>query len=742
MDFLPAFVPVDIDPTSGFPTLHLSYIMEILIPRRFVGRERILDQKEKVFNGIKASGVVPPKIIPVGSKAEGYNIPDAVMAGRGEIVFLSDVDIILTHDKIQVCEDQSKIDNERYMMYLDTTDVHPGYGKLQLIKNPKGEHFALVHDAEKNIYYMSGTKYQKEFLEQVVEGMETERDMYELHGPALQYQDTEPFTYDRRHEKMINPYDHIQGFHCDDWPSVANEWTTRQRTNEWIDPGLIENIVSKGCYLVPVPHKRSNYPDVEWRISFADAEQMVAEFAVTNAQRQCFIFLKLLRYQIQTETSQKLLSSYCLKNVFLFCCETLPVAAWDVSPGSCVLHLLDCVSTCLQRGVLPNYFIPENNLLDLFTDDDIETSKALLDAMRRDVISPILNFTDRHVLVFEGNGCLSTRVTFRSIVKSVLEDVPAYINTRNVMTSLTGAFLRTQCDIAVVRLRENLSPFDYHKDYMDHFFSSQLHDVHIIDLFNLIGCNLGDVSVTLKYFESILELRDVYPDVVKVKGNLACMYFTASRQPHPGSEEHCSRAEELFKEVLAQEGVHFPTTIDYANYLCHTQRWQEVGLLLEQFIHHERKYQNYSNSYNTAESVTLDPVLQLEFSHTNLLHISSLSLAYFYLIKSYFNLGVKLNEVLFKFDQHCTELGSSIDFQLLGYCYVSCEIYPKALKAFLKALELDTSNCVAANNVDFCEGKLVNVKSHCQEGCFQQRLYKGLHYVLEVVALLVRNNVI
>lgn len=194
--------------------------------------------------------------------------------------------------------------------------------------------------------------------------------------------------------------------------------------------------------------------------------------------------------------------------------------------------------------------------------------------------------------------------------------------------------------------------------------------------------------------------------------------------------------------VLAQEGVHFPTTIDYANYLCHAQRWQEVGLLLEQFIHHERKYQNYSNSYNTAESVTLDPVLQLEFSHTNLLHISSLSLAYFYLIKSYFNLGVKLNEVLFKFDQHCTELGCSIDFQLLGYCYVSCENYPKALKAFLKALELDTSNCVAANNVDFCEGKLVNVKSHCQEGCFQQRLYKGLHYVLEVVALLVRNNVI
>lgn len=738
MDFLPDFVPVDIDPTSGFPTLHLSYIMEILIPRRFVGPERIRDQVQKVFNGTQAIGKVDMKIVPVGSKAEGYNIPDAVFAGQGRIVFLSDVDIILANDKIQVCEDRFKMNDEVYMMHLDTNGVHPGYGTLQLIRKPKGDHFAVLYDEKMDAYYMSGTKYQTEFLNQVLEGSEEEREMYELHGPALQYQDNKPFTYDRRKEKIVNPFDHIHGFHCDDWPSVANEWTTRHRSNGWLSPELFQRIVSKGCYLVPVPHKRSKNPDVEWRISFAESEQMVAEYAVTNAQRQCFIFFKLLRYQIQQETSKKLLSSYCLKNVFLFCCEQLPVAAWDVNPGHCLLHMLDCVQTCLQQGELPNYFIPDNNLLDLFTDEDINTSIVLLDVMRSDVISLVLNFTDNHVLVYEGNGCLTTKVVFRSVIASVLEDVPTYIKTRNVVNSLTGAFLRTQCDIAVIRLRDGRSPFEYHKAFMDCFLSSHLHDIHIIDLFNLIGLNLGDIVASLKYFELLLQLQNVYPDVVKVKGNLACMYFTASQLLKSISGEQLGRADELYKEVLAHEGVHFPTTIDYSNYLCHAQKWREAGLLLEQFVRFERKCHKCSNSYNSMESVTLDPVLQKEFAHTNLLHLSSLSLAYYYLIKAYTNLHLDFSDHLYDFDQHCASIQCAVDFQLLGYCYVNGKNYPNALKSFLKALEVDPSNDVAAQNVDFCEEKLA--KEKIQNG--SKWLSKGLVLVLRIVEMIVRNNLI
>ncbi|XP_062615616.1 uncharacterized protein LOC134277309 [Saccostrea cucullata] len=741
MDFLPEYVPIDIDAISGIPTLHLSYIMEILIPRRYVGKERIRDQIDKVFNGMNAIQLDDLKVIPIGSKAEGYNIPDAVLATRGSIEFMSDVDVILTNEKIMVCGDKTKMTDEKYMMYLDTENVHPGYCRVKLIKKPKMDHFAVVHEVETNSYFMSGTKYQEEFLNQIPMDSEAEREMYELHGPALQYQDTKPFTYDRRHQKMINPYDHIHGFHCDDWPSVADEWLRRQRTNDWMSCELIETIVSKGCYAVPVPHKLSKTPEVEWRISFAEVEQMIAKCAVTNAQRQCFIFLKLLRHQIQEESSQKFLSSYCLKNVFLYCCEKLPVSAWNENPGSCIMYLLDCVAVCLQLGVLPNYFIPENNLLDLFTEEDINKSVLLLEMIREDLLSPVLKFTDDHVMVFERNGCLTTRVIFRSVIASVLEDIPSYTENRNIVASLTGPFMRTQCDIALIRLKENCSPFQYHQAFFDFFLRSHLPAIYIIDLLNLIGLNLGDTELTQKYFESLLQLQSVYPDVVKLKGNLACMYFVGSQLDSYHTNEQLSRAEQLFKEVLASEGVHFATTIDFANYLCHVQKWREATLLLEQFVHLEEKSNHLSNCYNTNENVTLDQMLQREFSHTKMLHISSLTLAYYYLIKCYTNLNLPFLAILTKFAENCFVTQVGIDFQLLGYCYVNCEEYNKAFDSFVKVLELDPSNDVAAANVSVCQQNIIPEKSqnHIR---LKKMLSKGFLVAIKVIEMIVRKHLI
>lgn len=74
-------------------------------------------------------------------------------------------------------------------------------------------------------YYMSGTKYQTEFLNQVLEGSEEEREMYELHGPALQYQDNKPFTYDRRKEKIVNPFDRSSQ---SEWVSISHQWLLKK----------------------------------------------------------------------------------------------------------------------------------------------------------------------------------------------------------------------------------------------------------------------------------------------------------------------------------------------------------------------------------------------------------------------------------------------------------------------------------------------------------------------------------
>lgn len=89
-----------------------------------------------------------------------------------------------------------------------------------------------------------------------------------------------------------------------------------------------------------------------------------------------------------------------------------------------------------------NYFILDNNFLDLFIDEDINILIVLFDVMRSDVILFVLNFMDNYVLVYEGNGCLMIKVVFRFVIEFVLEDVLNYIKIRNVVNFLIGVFLR------------------------------------------------------------------------------------------------------------------------------------------------------------------------------------------------------------------------------------------------------------------------------------------------------------
>lgn len=125
--------------------------------------------------------------------------------------------------------------------------------------------------------------------------------------------------------------------------------------------------------------------------------------------------------------------------------------------------------------------------------------------MRSDVILFVLNFMDNYVLVYEGNGCLMIKVVFRFVIVFVLEDVLIYIKIRNVVNFLIGVFLRIQCDIVVIRLRDGCLFFEYYKVFMDCFLCLYLYDIYIIDLFNFIGLNFGDIVVLLKYFELFLQ---------------------------------------------------------------------------------------------------------------------------------------------------------------------------------------------------------------------------------------------
>ena len=98
-------------------------------------------------------------------------------------------------------------------------------------------------------------------------------------------------------------------------------------------------------------------------------------------QRKCFIAFKALIknsvYKLENKLGEDInLNTYCLKTIFLWTCETIPVDHWRTTNGwsKCLLRMIDQLYSCLETGKLPGYFIPDSNLLST-----VKLSRSLID---------------------------------------------------------------------------------------------------------------------------------------------------------------------------------------------------------------------------------------------------------------------------------------------------------------------------------------------------------------------------
>ena len=184
--------------------------------------------------------------------------------------------------------------------------------------------------------------------------------------------------------------DVVYYFSCSSWPLIARTWIYRERRRKWPSNEIIREIVSKGCRIVHKAHPSSRDPDAEFRFSFSVAELILFN-TLSVDQKKCFIAFKaLVKYRIyRSEIIKKNkidLSSYHLKTIFLWTCETIPADQWHTTTGwaRCLLYMIDQLYACLESRTLPGYFIPECNLLD-----SIELTKAFLCEIKKLRNNPI-----------------------------------------------------------------------------------------------------------------------------------------------------------------------------------------------------------------------------------------------------------------------------------------------------------------------------------------------------------------
>jgi len=158
------------------------------------------------------------------------------------------------------------------------------------------------------------------------------------------------------------------------WPSCAAEWQGRQR--QWPDSHTVKDVVTYGCHLVlkqpPSLSQEDPLYGMFFQYSFARAENILLN-KLNDDNPVLTDCLRMLKFLCEMHFDRPcLLKSYHMQTLVLLAAERLPPSHWKAD--NFVKHLLDLLDDllhCLVMQNLPNYFIPQQNLLQQFSPDFI-----------------------------------------------------------------------------------------------------------------------------------------------------------------------------------------------------------------------------------------------------------------------------------------------------------------------------------------------------------------------------------
>jgi len=218
---------------------------------------------------------------------------------------------------------------------------------------------------------------------------------------------------------------------CPEWPSVAKEWVARKRYQNWPPPPVVTAIQNDGCILVPGSHTSSLNPDMEWKYCFGQAENILFQQATSEHQRYCFMIFKFFCREIFANSEMSALD--IAQSTFFFACEVLPQEEWQASPGPCIWYMIRKLETGVKSKLIPNYFIPKNNMIDHCTD-----LVSVEEKIYQIATQPMLYFNKLQVAL-NMNPCGS------NLIQQVMQEIGNFQNDR---TTALQTFIPAQMESA------------------------------------------------------------------------------------------------------------------------------------------------------------------------------------------------------------------------------------------------------------------------------------------------------
>ncbi|XP_048754481.2 uncharacterized protein LOC125665725 [Ostrea edulis] len=314
-----------IDSRTGIPLSHLFFMFRHLIPPLMI---------------VTYSQYIPPVTV------DGTMFQYIGTYATGTDVFLRDITRGQTMQNDEMRKDERVVAHTIKALLSkitpDTASTHPGYLRVKVLSS--GTEFPA-----KSLYRLAGQIYLK--------NLEVPQEM------------TLP---QRTAECMV-------GFQCE-FPSTTIEWRNRPRKFQWPPKEVIAAIQESGCTVIPKHHPQSSHPEIEWKFNFSKSETILFRKAiiVSTGRLHGFYTLKVL---LESCSAGRIKHKH-IKAIFFSCCEQIPVDTWDTNFGGAILYSVCYLLECLKRKNLPYYFIPSRNLLDCYTEEEIDDIYFQTEAVR------------------------------------------------------------------------------------------------------------------------------------------------------------------------------------------------------------------------------------------------------------------------------------------------------------------------------------------------------------------------
>lgn len=180
--------------------------------------------------------------------------------------------------------------------------------------------------------------------------------------------------------KGISKY--FWGYKCPSFPpSVRKEWQSEERTTIWPSAEIRRDVLTSECLIIQRAHPSSCQPEVEWKFVFSQGEKLLFKKGLTKIQKDTFSIFKLLMEHMNRNVPRPLKQKH-MKSVFFYACEQIKHESWEDNPAGCMVYLLSDLLQCVKKRCIPHYFIASNNLLDYYSEEEVQALCVHIEALR------------------------------------------------------------------------------------------------------------------------------------------------------------------------------------------------------------------------------------------------------------------------------------------------------------------------------------------------------------------------